>query len=171
MVAKDLREEFSRRRFWFALLSVLPFSIMFLIGILTISNYLPIVLEFDNYKEEEMTIISIDGSDTPGGVSQSIDARGTVKGKKTSVYLGFTDDHWVKDILNKLGTVGRDTIPVVYNRRTNHAIYQYGKTRNEIKDVYISKFAKSLIFLVAPFVICLTLAISYHIKLKQIKDD
>lgn len=112
MVNLVLKEKFFSRRFWFGFLSVLPFSMTFLIGTLTIMDYLPIILNYDDYKEEEMIIVSIDESNSPGG-GQSIDGTGTVNGRNTRTYLGFDDDHWVKDILNSLGTKGADTISVV----------------------------------------------------------
>jgi len=142
---------------------------MFLIGSLSMLDDLRVLLHLDDFREENMVIMSIDGSPGPGGVRQLVDAKGMVKGKKTSVALGFNDEYWVKDILNALGTHGYDTIPVVYNAKTNHAIY--GSTRDELRDARNFRFFKSLIFLVTPFVICVTLAISYHIKLKRAKEE
>lgn len=54
---------------------------------------LRVLLHLDDFREENMVIMSIDGSPGPGGVRQLVDAKGMVKGKKTSVALGFNDEY------------------------------------------------------------------------------
>jgi hypothetical protein len=158
------------KRFVYAFLSFFPFSMFFLIGILSSISPIKVLVNINEYRKEKMIIDSLTSGATgsEGGVA-SVGGIGSIKGKRVFVDLGSPEDHL--QLALEVVDNGLSTVDVYYNERiSNIAILIDGRTKDQIRKEFQNKSFKH-IALIFPFLFTISLFIYYHLKFKKIKNE
>jgi hypothetical protein len=159
--------QYKKIRDWSYFLAVFPFCFLFFIGCMSLKTTIPILFNFDSYKYSKIEITEIrDVFSDP----VSYIGTGYIEGKKKDVYLGAYGEHGVSEIIKKFSEHGNVLkLDVLYSTRTDKVLFEKNKTKEQIKKKYVMSMVRSLVFLEAPFLLCIIVGFVNHKKIKARK--
>ena len=161
---------YSNKRYWWGFLSIIPCSVLFVMGVLWSSEIIPIALHKYDYKSGEFRSYGARQLNSRGGTPSSRALIGTVGSVKTSLGIGINrstpPDVYVPDTMR----VKKEKVyDVWYRDDGEYTLHRTAQGFETDFNTVVWENSRIVLLLITPFILSFGLYLHYRQKEKQLQ--